>query len=308
MSSTVEERRTQEVLDQKKIAEQKTQKEKEASAAKFKSTIMGQQVAKQKGETAQKETAQKQAFNQNLLMARNGIAGRNLAERLVKNSEQSEKMEKEITNSRDGDLKADSDRVDGDSQDAKTEAQAQAQQFDGAVQQRDDEQKKGDEQNQGQQSQGQNQQQQQQGGQGQNKDGKDDKEGAIGGVGGAQKAGKVGGAGQAEGPSSATKVAVGKINKTGAADRIPQPVMQAVVDKVAVMCAQNMGEFQITLKDDMMGGGTLRVTLKDNKLKIAFTLKDASTKNLLESQKGVLMRMFERKGLALESMTVQVRQ
>ena len=53
---------------------------------------------------------------------------------------------------------------------------------------------------------------------------------------------------------------------------------------------------------------SLRVTLgQDKKLKIAFTMKDKNAKNLLESSKGVLMRMFEKKGMKLESLEVKVR-
>ncbi|MCC6810395.1 MAG: flagellar hook-length control protein FliK [Deltaproteobacteria bacterium] len=306
MSDRVEERRTQEVIDQKKLQNQKTEKEKEAAAVKFKATFASKNTQTQKNEAQTKNQQQQKSFNQNLLMSRQGIAGRTQAERLVKNRDDDTKTDRDTTTSREKDLSTDSEKREMDSVESKEDAiqQTQAEQrFDAPVQKDDDKQKD-------QQGQGQSQQQpgqQQSGQQGQQQDKRDDEK-TVGGLGGAAKAGGAGSSTKTDNAQNAGKVAIGKTMRAAAGERIPQPVMQKLVDQVAVMSTQGMNEFQIQLKDDALGGGSLRVTIdKDKKLKIAFTMKDKNAKNLLDSSKGLFMRMFEKKGMKLESFEVKVR-
>jgi hypothetical protein len=306
VSDRVEERRTQEIIDQKKLQNQKTEKEKQASAQKFKQTMGAKTTAQSKNETLQKNTQQQKNFNQSLFMSRQGITGRSQAEQLMKRRDDDTKTDKENVSSREGDLKADAERRDADAVESREEALTQqqaAQQFDAPIKQDD-----GRDQQQG-QGQGQGQGQQQSSGQQDNQKGDQHKdERSTDGVGGASKAGGLGAAGKADDTQNAGKIAIGKTQKAAAGERIPQPVMQKLVDQVAVMSTHGMNEFQIQLKDDALGGGTLRVTIdKDKKLKVAFTMKDKNAKNLLDSSKGLFMRMFEKKGMKLESFEVKVR-
>jgi hypothetical protein len=304
MSDRVEERRHQETVDLKKQQAQKTEKEKEAAAIKFKAAFSQKTVTQAKTETNAKANQQQKSFNQSLFMSKQGIAGRSQAERLVKQRDEDTKSDKDTVSSREQDLKSDSERKEMDSVDAKEEAvqQNQAEQrFDAPI--KDDDNNKGDQQ----QNQGQNQGQGQSSGQQQNQDRRKEEDEPMG-VGGTAKAGGAGSATKTDDAQNAGKIAIGKTARAAASERIPQPVMQKMVDAVAVMAGQGMQEFQIQLKDDALGGGSLRVTLgQDKKLKIAFTMKDKSAKNLLESSKGVLMRMFEKKGMKLESLEVKVR-
>jgi len=303
MSDRIEERRQADVHDQKRLQQEKTTKEKEASATKFKTAFSQKSGAEVKQEAQKKEQGGQKQFNQNLLMSRNGIANRSVAERLVKSKDEDIKQDRDLTGTREKDLISDTDRNEFARVEGREEGLAQAQQFDAPV--KNDEQAK-DQGGQQQQGQGTGQNSGQQSGQQQNKD-KD--ESTVGGIAGSQKAGKPEDAtGKASGAQNAGKVAIGKTMKAAAAEGLSQPVMQGLVDKVSVMATQGMQEVQIQLKDDALGGGTLRVTIgKDKKLQIAFTLKDQSAKNLIESSKGTLMRMFERKGMALESLTVKLR-
>ncbi len=303
MSDRVEERRHQETVDLKKQQAQKTEKEKEAAAIKFKAAFSQKTVSQAKTETNAKANQQQKSFNQSLFMSKQGIAGRSQAERLVKQRDEDTKSDKDTVGSREQDLKSDTERREADSVDAKEEAvqQNQAEQrFDAPI--KDDDNKQGDQQqNQG-QNQGQGQSSQQQ-----NQDRRKEEDEPMG-VGGTAKAGGAGSATKTDDAQNAGKIAIGKTARAAASERIPQPVMQRMVDAVAVMAGQGMQEFQIQLKDDALGGGSLRVTLgQDKKLKIAFTMKDKNAKNLIESSKGVLMRMFEKKGMKLESLEVKVR-
>ncbi len=326
MSDRVEERRAEQVQTQKKQADMRTAKEKEAAGQKFKMAFAQKSVLTQKnaadnnkkqGEKQGKAATAQQQKAGGALLARQGIAGRSMAERMVKGRNEASQGDESISNKREKDLHA----SDNESRETITgsEDHGSEKQFDSAVEQRRDDQQQSKDQGQS-QSQGQGGQQnmggqgQSSGGQGQGQQGQpqDRDTGSIGGVGAAAAkggAGAVGGATVAgAGSSSSTgKVIIGKSDKTAAKERISPQVLQSIVEKVYQGSQQGMQDFMVQLKDDALGGGSLRVTLKDGKLKIAFTMKEATAKNLLESQKGVLMRMFERKGLALESFEVKVR-
>ena len=74
---------------------------------------------------------------------------------------------------------------------------------------------------------------------------------------------------------SQSKVIIGKTLQAQASERINPRVIQAVADRVYQLISdEGMKEFQIELKDDMLGGGVLRVSLKDSGLKLTFTMKD----------------------------------
>jgi Flagellar hook-length control protein FliK len=306
MSDRVEERRQQEVHDQKRLQNEKTAKEKEVAAQKFKTAFQQKTLSQQKNETHSREQSKQKNFSQNMFMARQGIAGRSQAERLMKSRDEGAKVDRDLVSSRDEGLKNDHERLDADSTEARDESlQQTAQSFDAPVQRDERKDSQDNSGQQGQQMQGQSGHQS--GGQGSGEKDKDgNEETRIGGIKASPKG--AGGVSKTDDTQNAGKIAIGKTMRAQAAERIPQAVLQGLVEKVAVMAGQGMQEFQIQLKDDVLGGGTLRVTLsKDKKLKIAFTLKEASAKNLLASSKGVLMRMFDRKGITLESLDIKLR-
>lgn len=317
MSDRVEERHQQQVFEQKKQQDVRTAKEKTAAAEKFKTAIASNLVGKQlqtshqqkkQGEGQQAGKQQQQGQAQNALLARNGINRTQVEGMLKKQDESGKTADRELRESRDKDISSDSDKRDVENSDSKQDSKTQNN-LESPIQRRDDEKK--DQQGQGNkdgQSQGQGQGQG--GGNSNQGDGKqrEHRDGdGLSGVGGAKASGKTKAPVAAQGSADAGKVVVGKSEKMAAKERIPPAMLQAMVDKIHEHSQHGMNEFQIQLKDDILGGGSIRVTMAGGKMKVAFTMKDASAKNLLESSKGKLMRMFEMKGLALESLEVKLR-
>lgn len=314
MSDRVEERRQQEIHQQQKQQDLRTNKEKAAAAEKFKSAIAAgmqskQQTQAQTGKKQGEAKQQQQGQAQNALMARQGI-NRAAVENLLKKQDDAGKTaDKELVDSRDKDLKSESDQRDVDTATSREEGRSElAQGREAPVQRReDDQQQQGHGKNEGQgQGQGQGQQGQSNSGDGKQQDRSSDG-GSVGGVSGTKKTGKTAGAMAAQGSSDAGKVVIGKSDKAAAKERIPPQVLQAVVDSIHSHSQHGMNDFMVQLKDDMLGGGSVRVSMQGGKMKVVFTMKDPTSKNLLESSKGKLMRMFEMKGLALESLEVKLR-
>jgi|GEM_PF-4399485 len=299
MSRVEEERQAQ--LHEQKLKNEKTAKEKAAAAAKF-----GQVITQSKNQQSQmhtqsalKQQQQKQHADQRqsqqMLLGKQGIL-RGSTEGLLKARDEERKIKDDKRKDRDEDIKKEDDKSD----------QIQTTQRDDLVNQqaiqRKDEQPQGQSQNQSQQQSSGGGQQHSSGGQEQQQNQKHEKESGMGIAGVAKK--QTASVDEEGGIESATaaqsggkKMAIGKSLQAEAAERIDPRALSAVADKVyQYISKENMKEFQIELKDDMLGGGALRVSLKDSGLKLTFQMKEHYASNLIESSKQQLFRAFEKKG------------
>lgn len=298
MSRVEEERQTQ--LQEQKLKNEKTAKEKAAAAAKFGQIITQtkNQQSQMHTQSALKQQQQKQHADQRqsqqMLLGKQGIL-RGSTENLLKSRDEERKIKDDKRKDRDEDIRKEDDKND----------QIQTNQRDDLVNQQAIQRK--DEQPQG-QSQNQSQQQSSGGGQQHSSGGQDkqqqrrDQESGMGIAGVAKKqASAVGEESEIESAtaaqSSGKKMAIGKSLQAEAAERIDPRALSAVADKVyQYISKEGMKEFQVELKDDMLGGGALRVSLKDSGLKLTFQMKEHYASNLIESSKQQLLRAFEKKG------------
>lgn len=315
MGDRIEDRRQEQAQLQKKQADTRTVKEKALAAAKFQTAFSQKAVGEQKLSSGnQKKQGEKQSGDKSAMTAfasRQGIAGRSMAERMVTTKEGDKQLGERVHEDKDKKIHDSDDRKEM-SHDDKVESRAQERQVDSPIKGKDEQQQQQQSSGQG-QGQGQTGQQPGGGSHGQQQDQQQRRDEGMGvgasaaakSAGGASAAGDAAGASPDSGASG--KIAIGRTDKMAAKERISSKVLQDIVESIYKGSQQGMHDFHIQLKDDALGGGSLRVTLKDGKLKVLFTLKDASAKNLIESSKGVLMRMFERKGLQLETLEVKLR-
>ena len=312
MTDRVDDRRQEQAQLQRKQQDTRSVKEKALAAEKFKTSFAQKAVGEQKLSSGnQKKQGDKQAGDksaQSAFASRQGIAGRSMAERMVTTKDGDKQLGERVSEDHEKKIRSADERKES-AHDEKVESRAHERQVDSPIKGKDEQQQ----QSQGQgQSQGQTGQQPGGGSHGQQQDQqrRDESQGVGAAAAARTSAGAsaTSSASAAGGSSEGTgKVAIGRTEKMAAKERISSKVLQDIVESIYKGSQEGMHDFHIQLKDDALGGGSLRVTLKDGKLKILFTLKDASAKNLVESSKGVLMRMFERKGLKLETLEVKLR-
>lgn len=88
--------------------------------------------------------------------------------------------------------------------------------------------------------------------------------------------------------------------------QIPPELLEKLVATVHLAVTEKgLKEFQIELKDGPLKGGFLKISADKGKISLSFSGLDASTKNLVESSKGDLMRRLEKKGLSLARLDVR---
>ncbi|MBI5507933.1 MAG: hypothetical protein HY903_04160 [Deltaproteobacteria bacterium] len=88
--------------------------------------------------------------------------------------------------------------------------------------------------------------------------------------------------------------------------RLPQDVLQAIVDKVFVgMNKEGLSEFHIQFKDNVLAGSSLKISAKDGKVSATFNTTNSGVKRLIESSEGELSRAFSAKGMTLERLEVR---
>ena len=91
-----------------------------------------------------------------------------------------------------------------------------------------------------------------------------------------------------------------------AVKQIPPELLEKLVSTVYLAVTEKgLKEFQIELKDGPLKGGFLKISADKGKISLSFSGLDASSKNLVESSKGDLMRRLEKKGLSLAKMEVR---
>lgn len=90
--------------------------------------------------------------------------------------------------------------------------------------------------------------------------------------------------------------------------KLPEAVLQELVKRVMVgVDAKGMGTFVVQLKDDVLGGASMQITAQNGKISAKFSVSDDNTARLLKASEGALARAFGRKGMSLESLTVERR-
>ena len=88
--------------------------------------------------------------------------------------------------------------------------------------------------------------------------------------------------------------------------QIPPELLEKLVATVHLAVTEKgLKEFQIELKDGPLKGGFLKISADKGKISLSFSGLDPSTKNLVESSKGDLMRRLEKKGLSLARLDVR---
>lgn len=88
--------------------------------------------------------------------------------------------------------------------------------------------------------------------------------------------------------------------------QIPPELLEKLVATVHLAVTEKgLKEFQIELKDGPLKGGFLKISAEKGKVSLSFSGLDPSTKNLVESSKGDLMRRLEKKGLSLARLDVR---
>lgn len=119
-----------------------------------------------------------------------------------------------------------------------------------------------------------------------------------GGMGGGQMGMPMGHSSQGAAPAAEAKG-----NAGGA--RIPQNALNAIVKLCAVKInPKGLAEFQIELRDDVLGGSKLNISANGRKINATFVSDDANVRRLLKSSEGDLARAFDNSGLTLESFKV----
>jgi hypothetical protein len=105
--------------------------------------------------------------------------------------------------------------------------------------------------------------------------------------------------------TQAQQVATTQKTEGAAGARLPADVLQSIVDKVFVgMNKEGLSEFHIQFKDNVLAGSSLKISAKNGKVSATFTTTNANVKRLIQSSEGDLARAFDGKGMSLERLEV----
>jgi len=118
-----------------------------------------------------------------------------------------------------------------------------------------------------------------------------------------EKQQKDGQSGQSEGQADGNAQAIAEASAAGGAapTRIPDEIIQHIAKAIAVAAAKDgASEVMVQLKGAMFDGVTLKVAVRKGKVRCEFEGCDKTTRNLVESSKGQLMRALAKKGLELD--------
>lgn len=106
----------------------------------------------------------------------------------------------------------------------------------------------------------------------------------------------------AKGQANAAAQAEGA--KKANAPRLPDEVLEKLVSEVwHGITAEGKHEFHIELKSGALAGAKLKVSSENGKVALSFSGLDRDTERLLSASEGELMRRFESKGMALDSLS-----
>ncbi len=112
-------------------------------------------------------------------------------------------------------------------------------------------------------------------------------------------------------PALQAPVNVAKKNETQSSDRLRKAaseIAQKIVERVRVGTnAAGRMEFQIDLKNDVLGGMTVKVSAKNGKISAVFSGSDKDVLKLLEEQSESLKTALGSRGLTLESLKVEAK-
>jgi hypothetical protein len=109
--------------------------------------------------------------------------------------------------------------------------------------------------------------------------------------------------GQSDGQPDPQAAAVLAASETKGANpsRLPEEVIRHIAKAIAVAAAKGgTSQVFVQLKGAMFEGVTLKVALRKGKVRCEFEGCDKTTRNLVESSKGELMRALAKKGLELD--------
>lgn len=277
--SRVDESKQAQRLEQQRMQQQKTKEELQQSSDKFAKT-MGHKKAEtgdaNKSDAMHKNKSLQKQAGQSALMARSGIATAAKFQGMLNTAgKQSLQNGREAVQSRDRDAREQEVQTkEGESKESVREAQQDAQRVDAIDYERG------------------------RGGGGGSMGGGSDSghEGSMQDQGGIAA---IGGMAETKGPAQV---------QGANAPQIPQAVLQEIVKRVMVgVDKEGMASFVIQFKDDILGGATMQITAKDGKIAATFTTSDKNAGRLLKASEGALARAFARKGMSLESLTVEAR-
>ncbi len=278
MSRVEEERAAQRYEDQKRL-------EKDMRSKNEKATEDFSRVVNAKTQTAIKVTKQQQTMNNNArqqqssarrgqaqsnLLAKSGIQSRNLQAELLKQSSSSQELARSESKGRQTELQ--------DLRGAETERQITTQkESDQRVEKyndhlaaisREDEERQG-------------------GG------GSDGDSGQMGG-------GQMGMAMQQQ-----QVAATSEVQSAGGTVKIPQALIASLVKACGLKVdPKGLTEFQIDLRDDVLGGSSVKVSANGRKISATVVSSDSNIRRLFKASEGDLARAFDAAGLSLESFRV----
>lgn len=87
--------------------------------------------------------------------------------------------------------------------------------------------------------------------------------------------------------------------------RVPINALNEIVKRcLAGVNTKGMNEFQVDLRDGVLGGASIKVVSNGRKVSTTFVSGDSNIRRLLKASQGDLERAFEKSGLSLENFTV----
>jgi hypothetical protein len=99
--------------------------------------------------------------------------------------------------------------------------------------------------------------------------------------------------------------ATAEVQSAGGTVKIPQALIASLVKQCAVKVnPKGLTEFQIDLRDDVLGGSSVKVSANGRKISATVVSSDANIRRLFKASEGELARAFDGAGLSLESFRV----
>lgn len=99
--------------------------------------------------------------------------------------------------------------------------------------------------------------------------------------------------------------ATAETQSAGGTVKIPQALIASLVKQCAVKVdPKGLTEFQIDLRDDVLGGSSVKVSANGRKISATVVASDANIRRLFKASEGELARAFDSAGLSLESFKV----
>ena len=99
--------------------------------------------------------------------------------------------------------------------------------------------------------------------------------------------------------------ATAEVKSAGGTVKIPQALIASLVKACGVKVdPKGLTEFQIDLRDDVLGGSSVKVSANGRRISATVVSSDANIRRLFKASEGDLARAFDAAGLSLEKFAV----